>query len=75
MTEKQLNKFFEKIAKEELFIETFETRKMDSLDFHDVAVWGVKKVLEKAYLKGLVEGKKKSFTTVDFKGFTASDEN
>ncbi len=42
----------EAIANEHLFIETLETRKSDSLDFHEVSVWGVKEALEAAYQAG-----------------------
>ena len=41
------------IAKEHLFIETLEERKRDSLDFHEVSVWGVQAALEAAYAAGL----------------------
>ena len=41
------------IAKATLHIDTLETRKSDSLDFHDVAVWSVKAALEAAYRAGL----------------------
>ncbi len=41
------------IAKEQLHIDTLETRRSDSLDFHDVAVWSVKAALEAAYRAGL----------------------
>jgi hypothetical protein len=44
MTEKK----FTAIAKEHLQIETLETRLSDSLDFHDVSVWGVRDALEAA---------------------------
>jgi len=40
------------IAKEELDIETLETRNSDSLDFHDVSVWNIKSALEAAYRAG-----------------------
>jgi len=43
---------FTQIAREHLDIETLETRKMDSLDFHDVAVWQVEKALRAAYDAG-----------------------
>jgi len=33
-------------------IETLETRQSDSLDFHDLAVWQVRGMLEKAYEAG-----------------------
>jgi len=41
------------IAKEHLFIETLEERKSDSLDFHEVSVWGIQAALESAYAAGL----------------------
>ena len=40
------------IAKDELCLETLETRKSDSLDFHDCAVWSIKAALEAAYEAG-----------------------
>lgn len=33
-------------------IETLETRRSDSLDFHDVAVWEIRAALEAAYRAG-----------------------
>lgn len=45
------------IAKEQLRIDTLETRNSDSLDFHDVAVWSVKAALEAAYRAGLAAAK------------------
>lgn len=33
-------------------IETLETRRSDSLDFHDVAVWGIRAALNAAYERG-----------------------
>lgn len=44
------------IARETLHIDTLETRKSDSLDVHDVAVWSVKDALEAAYRAGLAAG-------------------
>jgi hypothetical protein len=41
-----------RIAREVLDLETLETRKMDSLDFHDLAVWSIKDALERAYEAG-----------------------
>lgn len=41
------------IAREHLFIETLETRRSDSLDFHDVAVWCVRSALEAAFNAGV----------------------
>lgn len=49
MTKDQI---FIQIAKKHFRIETLETRKSDSLDFHDVAVWCVKDALEAAYEAG-----------------------
>lgn len=40
------------IAKLKLHIETLETRRSDSLDFHEVSVWGVKDALLAAYEAG-----------------------
>jgi hypothetical protein len=41
-----------RIARDVLDLETLETRKMDSLDFHDLAVWSIKDALERAYEAG-----------------------
>ena len=41
------------IAREHLSIETLETRRSDSLDFHDVAVWCVRSALEAAFNAGV----------------------
>jgi hypothetical protein len=40
------------IAQRILGIETLETRKRDSLDFHDCAVWSIKEALEAAFEAG-----------------------
>jgi len=42
----------ENIAKRVLTIPTLRTRRRDSLDFHDVAVWNIKEALIKAYDAG-----------------------
>ena len=47
-----------RIAQEHLFIDTLETRNSDSLDFHDVSVWGVKEALLAAYQAGLAAAQK-----------------
>lgn len=47
---------FAQIAKTHFFMETLETRKSDSLDFKEVAVWSVKKALEAAYQAGYAAG-------------------
>jgi hypothetical protein len=41
-----------RIAREVLDLETLESRRMDSLDFHDLAVWTIKDALERAYEAG-----------------------
>ena len=40
------------IAQRRLHLETLETRRSDSLDFHEVSVWGVKAALEEAFAAG-----------------------
>jgi hypothetical protein len=47
-----MNDVINRIAREILRIETLETRKRDSLDFYDVAVWSIKEALEAAYQAG-----------------------
>jgi hypothetical protein len=48
----------ERIARDQLDLETLETRKMDSLDFKEQAVWGIKQALLDAYAAGFEAGKK-----------------
>lgn len=43
-----------------LHLETLETRNTDSLDFHEVAVWNVKKAIDMAFEAGRKVGAKKS---------------
>ena len=45
------------IAQKYLGIETLETRRSDSLDFHDVAVWCLREALEAAFNAGLEQGR------------------
>ena len=52
MDTKTLEQLFQRIAREHLFIETLETRHSDSLDFHDVSVWGIKAALQTAFEAG-----------------------
>jgi hypothetical protein len=40
------------IAKQHLDLETLETRRSDSLDFHDLAVWRIRAALEAAFEAG-----------------------
>lgn len=53
-----LDQVLERIASEHLYIETLETQHRDRLDFHEVAVWGIKCALAAAYAAGLAEAKK-----------------
>ena len=46
------------IAQNKLGIETLETRKSDSLDFHDVAVWCLRDALDAAFNAGVEQGRK-----------------
>lgn len=48
-----IDDLFTEIAREHLGIETLETRNSDSLDFHNVSVWGVKDALQAAYEAGV----------------------
>ena len=49
MAQEQL---FQAIAQKHLFIETLEQRMSDSLDFHEVSVWGVEAALKEAFEAG-----------------------
>ena len=53
----KLETLLAEIAQQHLGIETLQTRRSDSLDFHDVAVWSVKAALEAAYRAGLAAAK------------------
>lgn len=48
----EIELLLESIALDHLFIETLQTRHRDSLDFHDVSVWGVKAALQAAFEAG-----------------------
>ncbi len=52
------SKVIEDIAKQHLGLSTLETRRSDSLDFHDLAVWALRAALEAAYRAGLAAAKK-----------------
>lgn len=54
----ELNKEIEAIAAKYLNLSTLETRKSDSLDFSDQAVWNIKAALEAAYNAGVAAKKK-----------------
>lgn len=45
-------KTIDDIARRLLGIETLETRSSDALDFHDLAIWNIRKALEAAYDAG-----------------------
>nr|CRH06587.1 Conserved protein of unknown function [Candidatus Magnetococcus massalia] len=51
---------FNGIALDHLFIDTLEIRNSDSLDFHNVSVWGVKSALEAAYQAGVKAAQRKT---------------
>ncbi len=55
-----LDQVLTQIANEHLDIPTLETRRSDSLDFHDVAVWQVHAALQAAYMAGVAEGAAKA---------------
>ena len=57
--QRPIDKVIEDIAKEHLRVPTLETRKSDSLDFHDLAVWQLRATLEAAYQVGLAAAKSK----------------
>ena len=50
---KPIIELFTAIAREHLCIERLETRNRDSLDFHNVSVWGVERALSAAYQAGV----------------------
>ena len=54
----KLEQLLTQIAQSKLGIETLETRKSDSLDFHDVAVWCLRNALEAAFNAGVEQGRK-----------------
>jgi hypothetical protein len=54
----QIESLLTQIAQQHLRIETLETRKSDSLDFHDVAVWCLRDALEAAYNAGVEQASK-----------------
>jgi hypothetical protein len=49
----QLNQLLTDIAQKHLGISTLATRRSDSLDFHEVSVWGVRDALWCAYQVGV----------------------
>lgn len=55
---KKRDEAIEAIARNILEIETLVERKSDSLDFHEVSVWGLRDALLAAYELGLAAAKK-----------------
>ena len=64
-TAQQLDQLLARIALDHLFIETLATRNSDSLDFHDVSVWGVRSALVAAYQAGLAAGQSAAAKAAD----------
>jgi hypothetical protein len=56
--DEKLKRELEKIASDILGIDTLETQWSDSLDFHEVSVWGLEKALKEAYKKGFEAAQK-----------------
>lgn len=53
MNAKQLERLLNQIAAEHLHIDTLATHNnSDSLDFHEVSVWGLKEALQAAFTAG-----------------------
>jgi len=52
MDAKTLERLLNQIAAEHLYIDTLATRNSDSLDFHEVSVWGLKEALQAAFTAG-----------------------
>ena len=58
--EKRLQAELEEIVRERFpEITTLETRNSESLDFHEVTVWGLKETLIQAYELGVRDGQTK----------------
>jgi hypothetical protein len=55
--QQMIDKVLEDIAKEHLRVPTLESRKSDSLDFHDLAAWQLRAALDAAYQAGTVAAK------------------
>ena len=56
---KRINQQLQEIAKNNLSLETLERQGSDNLDFHELAVWEIKKALLAAYQLGAQENKSK----------------
>jgi len=64
---KTTNGTIAEIARSYLGIQTMEARNSDALDFHDVAVWKLKSMLEAAYAAGIAATSNQVEQTTDEK--------
>ena len=53
-----MQKTLDDIAQNYLGVETLKTRNRDALDFHDLAVWNIKRALKAAYVAGRKHSKR-----------------
>jgi hypothetical protein len=60
-----LENILTKIAKKHFNIDTLETRKSDSLDMHNCAVWQIKEALQTAFNIGLELGVEMTLKNLD----------
>ncbi|MFZ7224267.1 DUF6900 domain-containing protein [Avibacterium avium] len=58
-TEKAINNVLETIAKDVGRIDALETRMSDHLDFYDMGVWNIKRLMRAAYEAGYKAGVEK----------------
>jgi hypothetical protein len=58
-----IDKLLADIASKHLDIETLQTRKADSLDFHEVAVWTLRAALEAAFNAGAEQARQAASKT------------
>ncbi len=73
-TNATLNRKFEKIARECLFIQTLRERGRDCLDFHEVSVLAIREAFEKAYNLGLAAGRKEMEQALSTPEFVHRDD-
>lgn len=52
----KVQKEIEKRICNELGLETLETRNSDGLDFHEISVWALRKIIEDVYAEGYAQG-------------------
>ena len=71
---KKETKALHAMACERLYLETLEEQKSDSLDFHEVAMWQLADVVERAYRMGLAARNKgadgATYATDDIRAWT-----